>query len=208
MFFARWDLGAPWNSQGIEGTARWLRRAWALFTGSIVEQEIQNNADHRVLRDLRRKLHQTLRQVTNDFIQLEFNTIVSALMELLNDMYKAREAGAENTPEWDEAVDIYLRMMAPVVPHIAEEIWSLMNKPYSVHTQSWPSVDENAAAEEMIVLIVQVNGKVRDRISMPVNVSEEEAKDAALRSAGVQKYIEEPPKKIIYVPGRLVNIVI
>ncbi|HUV28771.1 MAG TPA: class I tRNA ligase family protein, partial [Anaerolineales bacterium] len=149
------------------------------------------------------------RQVTHDFETFEFNTIISALMELLNEMYKARELGASGSQEWDEAVDIYLRMLAPVAPHIAEELWARLGKPYSIHSQPWPEVDESAAAEEQITLIVQVNGKVRDRISAPVDISEEDAKELALRSEAVAKYLEDKePRKVILVPGRLVNIVV
>jgi leucyl-tRNA synthetase len=206
MFFARWDMGGPWNSSGIEGAARWVRRTWTLFTEPWDQK---NAASQDVRRGLRRKLHQTLGQVTHDYETLEFNTIISALMELLNEMYKAREAGALGTPEWDEAQDIYLRMMAPSTPHLAEELWMRLGKPYSVHTQSWPEVDEDAAAEEKITLVVQVNGRVRDRIEAPVDISEADAKALALASEAVQKHLDgKPPRKVIVVPGRLVNIVI
>ena len=131
-------------------------------------------------------------------------------MELLNEMYKAREQGAVGATEWTEAQDIYLRMLAPVAPHIAEEVWTdFMGKPYSVHTQPWPEVDEAAAKEDEITLVVQVNGKVRDRIQVPVSIGEGEAKSAALASEAVQKYLQgKEPRKVILVPGRLVNIVV
>ncbi len=204
MFFARWNLGGPWNSSGIEGAARWVRRVWIMLT----EPAPVANPSSEVLRSLRRKVHQTLQSVTLDFEQFEFNTIISSLMELLNEMSKAREQGAGGTPAWDEAVDIYLRMMAPITPHIAEELWAYMGKPYSIHAQDWPQVDEGAASEEEITLVVQVNGKVRDRIVVPVNIGEDEAKAAALASPAVQKFFAgRTPKKIIFVPGRLVNIV-
>lgn len=205
MFFARWDLGGPWNSSGIEGSVRWVRRVWTLFT----ESPSKGNPHTETLRSLRRKVHQTLRSVTRDFENFEFNTIISSLMELLNEMYKAREADAVGTPEWDEAVDIYLRMMAPVTPHIAEEIWVRMGKPYSIHNQPWPEVDTQAAAEEMITLVIQVGGKVRDRVTVPVNIDDENARALALESRAVQKYLKgKEPRKIIVVPGRLVNIVV
>ena len=205
MFFARWDMGAPWNSSGIEGTSRWIRRVWTLFT----ESTHKGHADPETLRNLRRKLHQTLRQVTHDFETFEFNTIVSGLMELLNEMIRAREHGASGTPEWQEALDIYLRMMAPVAPHITEEIWAKVGKPYSVHTQPWPIVDEAAAAEDMITLVIQVNGKLRDRIEVPATTSEEEVRSLALASASVRKYLgNETPRKVIVVAGKLVNIVL
>ena len=205
MFFARWEMGGPWSSTGIEGTSRWIRRTWALFTEP---PETSQSAPPDVLRNLRRKLHQTLRSVTRDFETFEFNTIISALMELLNEMYKARAAGAAGTPEWAEAQDIYLRMLAPVAPHISEELWAYLGKPYSIHQQAWPEVDEEAASEEQITLVVQVNGKVRDRIRVPVTITEEEAREKALASEAVQRNLGgRPPRQVIYVPGRLVNVV-
>lgn len=205
MFFARWDLGGPWNSNGIGGVVRWIRRVWMMTT----EPAISGSPDAETLRNLRRKVHQTLRQVTHDFETFEFNTIISALMELLNEMSKAREGGAAGSQEWKEALDIYLRMLAPVAPHVAEEMWACLGKPYSIHTQPWPEVDEAAAAEEEITLIVQVNGKVRDRISVPADIDEEKAKELALSSEAVAKYLQDQePRKVILVPGRLVNIVV
>jgi len=206
MFFARWDLGGPWDSQGVEGPNRWLKRVWTLFTEVPPPTKLQEGIE----RDLRRKTHQALANVTRDFENFEFNTIISTLMELLNSIYEARDKGAFGTPAWEEAVDIYLRMMAPVTPHVAEELWvEHYGKPYSIHNQSWPEVDEAAAKEEEITLIVQVNGKLRDRITVPVGVSEVAATKAALESEGAQRFMEgKEPRKVIYVPGRLVNIVL
>ena len=205
MFFARWDMGGPWNSSGIEGSARWVRRVWALMT----EQAVHGKPSAETLRSLRRKVHQTLKRLTHDFDTFEFNTIGSGLMELLNEMYKAREAGAAGTAEWNETLELYLLMMAPVTPHIAEELWARLGKPYSIHAQPWPAVDEAAAAEDEITLVVQVNGKLRDRITVPAGIGEEEAKAVALASEAVQKLLQgQPPRKVILVPGKLVNIVL
>ena len=206
MFFSRWDLGGPWDSQGVGGPARWLKRVWTLFTDTPEEQQPAEGIE----RELRRKVHQTLENVTRDFETFEFNTIVSSLMELLNFMYQAREKGAFGTEAWDEAVDIYLRMMAPVTPHVAEELWvEVYGKPYSIHTQPWPKVDAAATVEDTITVPVQVNGKLRDRIELPADVSEEDAKAAAIASEGAQKFIEgKEIRKVIYIPGRLVNIVV
>jgi leucyl-tRNA synthetase len=210
MFFARWDMGAPWNSSGIEGAARWARRVWSIFTEADAEKAGNSSEETAQARkDLRRKVHQTLMQVTHDFENFEFNTIVSGLMELLNEMYKARELGVAGTPEWQEAQDYYLRMMAPVTPHLAEELWARMGKPYSIHHQPWPEADEEAAAEEEITLVVQVNGKVRDRITVPAGIGEADAKAVALKSEAVQRHLAgKPPRKVILVPGKLVNIVV
>jgi leucyl-tRNA synthetase len=206
MFFARWEMGAPWDSQGIEGSVRWVRRVWTLFTDPVPDKPM---ASSDILKVLRRKVHQTLRKVTRDFENFEFNTIISSLMELMNEMYKAREAGAVGSDEWKEAQDIYLKMMAPVTPHIAEELWAYLGKPYSIHTQQWPAVDEAATKEDSIDLPVQINGKVRDKITVPAEATEDEIKSAALASAGVVKSLEgKEPKKVIVVKGRLVSVVV
>jgi leucyl-tRNA synthetase len=205
MFYARWDQGGPWSSGGIEGVSRWLRRLWSL----VLEPATPGEASEATTRSLRRKVHQTLRAVTRDFCAFEFNTIISALMELLNEMGKARQQAAWATPAWNEAVEIYLRMLAPVCPHISEELWHLLGKPYSIHHQPWPQVDEEAAREEEITLVVQVNGKLRDRIVVAPDISAEDAKARAMASEGVQRHLEgRTPRQVIYVPGRLVNIVI
>ena len=206
MFFARWEMGAPWDSQGIEGSARWIRRIWTLFT----DQTPTGAASDETKKNLRRNVHQTLRKVTRNFDNFEFNTIISSLMELLNDMYKAREAGAAGSTEWNEAQEIYLKMLAPVAPHIAEELWTNhLHNPYSIHQQSWPKVDDEAAREDMLEIPVQVNGKVRDRILVSAEADEDEIKATALASEVVQKYMEgKEPKKVIVAQKRLVSIVV
>lgn len=204
MFFARWEMGAPWNSSGIEGTARWMRRVWALFT----DRGSRGNPDPETLRVLRRSVHQSLKQVTHDFETFEFNTIISTLMELLNEMYRAREDGARGTPEWEEALDIYLRMLAPVAPHMAEELWARLGKRYSIHERSWPEVDEQATAQDLIVMVIQVNGKVRDRLTVPVNLDQQQVHNLALASPQVQKILAgAEPRKVIVVRNKLINIV-
>jgi leucyl-tRNA synthetase len=205
MFAYRWEEGGLWNPTGIEGNARWLRRIWILFT----DPAQPGTASAETKRVLRRKVHQTLKRVTRDFEQFQFNTIISSLMELLNDLYKAREAGSAGSTEWKEALEIYLKMLAPVAPHISEELWMRLGKPYSIHTQNWPAVDEAAAREDEITLVVQVNGKLRDRVTVPADVSDENAKAAALASETVKKHLEgKSPKQVVYVKGRLVNIVV
>jgi leucyl-tRNA synthetase len=203
IFFCRWELGGPWSSTGIEGNSRWLRRVWHM----LLEPSF-GKAEPEVLRALRRKTHQTLKRVTYDFENFEFNTIVSSLMELLNEMGRAKNAGAFGSAEWNETADIYLRMLAPVCPHIAEELWERLGKPYSVHTQPWPEADEEAAKDEMITLIVQVNGKLRDRIVVEPGISDQEAEKLALASENVHQALEgRSVRKVIVVPGRLVNVV-
>jgi len=204
MFFARWDQGGPWSSSGMDGVNRWLRRVWTTLL-----EPAESHEDATVTRSLRRKLHQTLMQVTRDFEHFEFNTIVSSLMELMNEISKAKSQGAYGTPAWDETVDIYLRMLAPVAPHISEEIWAQLGKPYSIHTQAWPKADETAVVVDEITLGVQVNGKLRDRITVAADAGDEDVKAAALASEVVQKFLGgKPPRQVIYIKGRLVSIVI
>ena len=160
------------------------------------------------IRRLRRKVHQTLRQVGEDFEALQFNTIVASLMELLNEMYEARAQGAVGSDAWQEASDIYLRMLAPIAPHVAEELWVRQGGGFSIHQQSWPEFDEAAAVVDEITLVVQVNGKVRDRLTVPVDIDEELAREQALASEGAQRFlVDKTVRKVIVVPGRLVNIV-
>jgi len=206
MFFARWELGGPWNSSGIDGTNRWLNRVWTTF---LEPPGKASAAEAEVIRSLRRKLHQTLKSVTRDFQNFEFNTIVSSLMELLNEIQKAKKYGAAKTPVWNEVEEVYLLMLAPVAPHISEELWNRLGKPYSIHQQSWPKVDEAATAQDEYTLVIQVNGKVRDRAVVPLDISEEQARTVALASEAVQRQLKgKAPRQVIFVRGRLVNVVI
>ncbi len=121
--------------------------------------------------DIKRDLHTALNNITRDYEQVEFNTIISTLMELLNNMVDAKRKGAGNSPDWREILETYLLMMAPAVPHIAEELWTEeLSNEYSIHNQKWPEADPELMAVEEITLIVQVNGKLRDRIVVPVEL--------------------------------------
>ncbi len=203
MFFSRWDMGGPWSSGGIDGTSRWMRRVWT----TILEPTTAVKVNETAIKALRRKVHQTVKAVTRDFEKFEFNTIISSLMELLNEMQRVKPE-TFGTPAWKESVELYLKLLAPVAPHISEELWERTGHPYSIHTQSWPKVDEVAAAQDEITLVVQVNGKVRDRITVPSVISEEDAKNSALASELVVKSLDgKQPRQVIYVKGRLVNIV-
>jgi len=206
MFFARWDLGGPWNSQGIGGTERWLYRVWTLYN----EPAEGSKPAEGVMRDIKRNLHTALNNITRDYEQVEFNTIVSTLMELLNNLVQAKRNGAANSKEWRGILETYLLMIAPAVPHIAEELWTeVLGNKYSIHTQKWPEADPELMAVEEITLIVQVNGKLRDRIVVPVDITKEDAEKTALASPGAAPYLEgKEIRKVIVVPGRLVNIVV
>ncbi|HOJ01779.1 MAG TPA: leucine--tRNA ligase [Anaerolineaceae bacterium] len=204
MFGYRWAEGGPWEAGNITGVQRWLNRVWNIF----LDEAETGRFDEKDVTILRRKLHQTLRAVTRDYERFEFNTIVSGLMELSNYLQEARAAGAAANVVWKEVTSIYLRMLAPICPHISEEIWNQLGLPYSVHAQPWPELDEKATEEEEITIVLQVNGKLRDKMVVPVDISEEKAKELALANETVQRFLEgAAPRKIIYVPGKLVNIV-
>lgn len=204
MFGYRWNEGGAWSDENIQGVVRWMHKVWTLFTEG---RQGSGKLDAAAAKALRRKVHQTIQKVSRDLETFEFNTIISAYMELANTMTELR-AKAEGSPEWEEAKDIYLRLMAPVTPHVAEELWARSGKPYSVHKQSWPVVDEAAAREDEITLVVQINGKLKDRITVPAGISDEEAKTQALASEAVAKALEgKTPRQVIIVKGKLVNIV-
>jgi leucyl-tRNA synthetase len=201
MFIGPWFQGGPWDPRGIEGVARFLRRAHSLVAGS---DSSEATADPE---ELDRRTNKLIKRVTEDLAVFRFNTAIAALMEHTNYLLAARgEVGEE---AWRDALRTFVLVLAPFAPHHAEEMWALMGLPYSVHEQAWPEWDERLIAEEEITLVVQVNGKLRDRIEAPADVSEEAAKELALASAKVRPHIEgREIRKSVYVPGRLVNFVV
>ncbi|CAG0941250.1 leucyl-tRNA synthetase [Anaerolineae bacterium] len=207
MFIGPWDQGGPWDGSGMDGVHRWLQRVWTLVTAPLREFADEPNADAE--KELRRTTHQIIKRVTEELIAFKFNTTVAALMEFTNYLQKARETAVVKSPAWREAIEALLLMLAPAAPHITEELWERIGKPYSIHQQAWLQWDPKIAADEMFTLIAQVNGKVRDRIELPVGVSETDAKSAALNSPSVQRHLDgKTLAQVIYVPGRLVNIVV
>ncbi|MFW6096585.1 MAG: leucine--tRNA ligase [Chloroflexota bacterium] len=205
MFFAKWDQGGPWNYAGIRGPQRFLHDVWALGTHVYAV----GHADEEATRDLRRKVHQTIRKVGDDLETFSFNTAVAALMELRNAISDAQQAQNVTGEAWDEAVDSLLLLLAPFAPHISEELWARRGRPYSIHEQDWPTWDEEIAREETVTLVVQVNGKVRAKVDVPAGIEDEEAQRIALQEENVQRWLDgKSPRKVIVVPGRLVNIVV
>jgi leucyl-tRNA synthetase len=210
MFGWRWEQGGPWDSQGIHGVYRWLNRVWNLVSESANEQASEGanqRGSEEDVADLRRVTHQTIKRVSDDMEAFAFNTIIAALMEFTNAMQKAQDT-LHGTEAWDEALETLLLLLAPGCPHIAEELWAKTGRPYSIHEQAWPEYDPDLAAEETITLVVQVNGKLRARLEVSADISEEKAKEAALADENVQRHIEgREVRRMIYVPGRLVNVV-
>jgi len=206
MFGWRWDQGGPWDPQGIQGVHRWLHRIWTLI---LEPGEASGRASDEQVAELRRATHQTIDSVTQDMESFSFNTAIARLMEFTNALQKAKRTPVLGTEAWDEAITTLLLLLAPSCPHIAEELWERTEGQYSIHQQAWPEFDPELAAEEMITLVIQVNGKLRARLEVPADITEAEAEEAALADENVQRYLEgNEVRQLIYVPGRLVNVVI
>jgi leucyl-tRNA synthetase len=205
MFFARWEQGGPWNNESIKGPQRFLHDVWQLGT-----TEYRAGAtDDAATRALRRKTHQVVRKVTEDLESFSFNTAIAALMELRNALLVAQAAVNVTEAAWREAVTNLVLALAPIAPYITEELWQRWGQPYSIHQLAWPTWDAAIAADESITLVVQVNGKVRDKIDAPARVSDAEAERLALASPNVANWLGgRSPKKVIIVPGKLVNVVV
>ena len=207
MFIGPWDQGGPWNPSGIEGIHRWLARIWG--AAQPVAATAPTDAEGAELqRALRRATHTTIDAVTEDIEGFRFNTAISRLMELTNAIIREREAGLAGTAAYADAVDTLLRLLAPIAPHIAEELWARRGKPYSIHQQPWPVADPELAAAETIELPVQVDGKLRDRLVVTPDTPAEEIERMALASAHVQRYlVGRDPLRVVQIPGRMVNVV-
>jgi leucyl-tRNA synthetase len=232
MFIGPWDQGGPWNPSSIEGVHRFLGRVWAVAQatasggpapipgmpaqslageppGSGGQPAIQEMASiEGGSRALRQAAHRAIKAVGEDYAEFHFNTALSKLMELTNALGAARDDGLAGTDAYAEAVDTLLLLLAPMAPHITEELWARRGKPYSIHQQPWPAFDPALVASDMIELPVQVDGKLRDRLSVAPDTAPEEIERLALASERVQAYLNgRAPRKVVQIPGRLVNIV-
>jgi len=210
MFVAPWEQGGEWNDSGISGVSRWLNRLWNLVLSGYSQRGETGSADRqKAERELSRFTHQTIRKVTGDLERLRFNVMIAALMEFTNYLAKVSEVGAVTPAVWEGSIDTLLRLLTPTAPHLAEELWQRTGHEYSIHNQSWPQWDEELAKDEEITLVVQVNGKLRDRITVPASITEAEARQIAAESTRVQTHLEgKEVVKEIYVPGRLLNFVV
>ncbi len=206
MFIGPWDEGGPWNPQGIEGIVRFLQRVWDLIAES--PRQGKNGAAAPGAREVEYWIHHTIRRVSEGFEEFRWNTAIAALMEFSNVLQRARGAPGQDAL-WDQAVGTMVLLLAPLCPHLAEELWvEHLRQPYSVHTQAWPVYDRAKATAEQVTLVLQVNGKVRDRLQVPSGITDAEAREAALANARVKQFIDgKRVADVIVVPGRLVNVV-
>src|SRR4029079_2034600 len=185
MFMGPWDQGGPWSPTGIGGVHRFLNRVWTLVldakgrepgdpeAGNLPAGETAESARAAI----RKAAHRTLRDVTADYEAFHFNTMIAKLMELANTLFRYRGTEVAGRAEWDEAIRLLLLMLSPAAPHIAEELWSRRAAAAgeawaSIHTQTWPEVDPAAVAESTREIPVQVNGKLRDRVTVPADASD------------------------------------
>jgi leucyl-tRNA synthetase len=205
MFVGPWEQGGEWNDNGIVGMNRWLNRVWNLAVADYLPKKVSPDAE----KELKRIIHKTIRKATEDVERFRFNTMLAALMEFTNYLAKVEDDCNVSEATWKEAIKDLLLLLAPSAPHMTEELWTLIDYQYSIHNQKWPEWDPELAKEEEIPLIIQVNGKLRDKVTVPTSITEAEAKEVALGREKIQGYLEgKKPAKIIYVPGRLINIVV
>lgn len=216
LFAAPPERELEWSDQGVEGSFRFLNRIWRIVQHfePVLAQKV-TSYDHSSLNDtdkeLRRVLHSSIQKVTSDIeTRFNFNTAISTLMELVNALYAYKEAAKEpNAGLVYEAISALLRMLSPIVPHITEELWrGAIDAETSVHNESWPECDEEALKVDNVEIVLQVNGKVRGRLTVPAAATKEELEKIAMADANVKAHIGDAVvRKVICVPGRLVNIV-
>ena len=211
MFIAPYDMDAPWDPRGVPGTYRFLNRAW-----NLVQEFVDKNpndslgADEKTTQELLRLTHLTIKKVTRDIEDEKFNTAVASMMEMVNGLYKIKEShGIDMSDEWRFALESLIKILAPFAPHITEELWHEMGHDDTVHVGHWPKWDEKYLKSSVMTIIVQVNGKLRAKLELPSDMDKQGVEEAALADENVQKFTNnKPPKKMVYVPGKLVNIVV
>ena len=189
---------------------RFIRRAFALAieTASALAEPAMA-LDDVAKRELKRWTHKTVKRATEDLIGFHFNTMVAALIEFTNALADMKSDAVLRSAEWRRAIETLTLLMAPATPFVAEEMWQALGKPFSVHQQDWPEFDPALAQDDEVEMIVQINGKVRDKIIVPAELPEERARELSLASERIQEHLAgAEPLRIIYIPGKLVNIVI
>ena len=199
MFAFDWEKGGAWDQNNIKGPVRWLSEVWEMVqAGSQAE-----TGDPQVERDVERKVHQTIARVSDGLERFSWNTAISALMELKNTVRPAAREGKLGRAAWDETIRAMLLLMAPFTPHIAEELWVAIGGEYSVHQQRWPDYDAEKAREDMVTLVMMVNGKPRGEAQVAPDISENDAVNVALASDAVKRFLNGgQPKKVIFIPAR------
>jgi leucyl-tRNA synthetase len=219
LFASPPERDLEWSHEGVEGAWRFLNRVWRLIEEHKTLLSRISPYDGRQdippgLRDIHRKTHQSIKKVTEDIEdRFHFNTAISAVMELFNTVNGFLAARDETTEQaWTvvkEALDTILILLHPIVPHITEELWAALGHEDSLATTPWPAYREEAIAEESRLIVIQVNGKVRSRMQVPVSLSEDHIRQKALEDERIQRFVgDKQIKKLIVVPNKLVNVVV
>ena len=208
MFIAPYDLEAPWDTRGVPGTYRFLNRVWTLSQEYIEAGDVA--LDNAAEKEILAIAHRTNKKVTSDIEDEKFNTAVSAMMEAVNGYYKLKEKYAIGKCDaWKFAIESLLQVLSPFAPHITEEIWHDLGHTDTIHVDHWPIWDEKYLQLDNMTIVVQVNGKLRAKLEVATDADAEEIKQLALADKNVQTFMDnKKPTKVIYVPGRLVNIVV
>ena len=205
MFAFEWQKGGPWDSRGIVGSRRFIEDVWKLGTAEYEPSSIDPAAD--VV--LRRHVHQTIQKVGDDLEEFKWNTAIASLMTLRNELGDARRAGKVSETVWKEGIETLLLLLAPAAPHITEELWRRRGHAESVHVQAWPVVDPEAAKDDTVTMVVQVNGKVRDRVDVAADISAQDAEEVAKGLEKIQGYLADGEiRKVIVREPNLVNLVV
>jgi leucyl-tRNA synthetase len=213
LFAAPPEKDLEWSDQGVDGTHRFLHRVWTVVSryGPGVKGLLAAGTEARGDR-LFRKTHQTIKKVTEDIErQFQFNTAIAAMMELVNELYDYAAKGVPDVklPIVKTTLEALTLMISPFAPHFAEELWKGLGHQPSIAAVPWPAYDSEAIKEAEVTIVVQVNGKVRSKLTLPVGLPDEELEAAALADARVREHTGgRSPKKIVVVPGKIVNIVV
>ncbi len=208
MFIAPYDLEAPWDTRGVPGTYRFLNRVWTLAQEYIDAGEV--NLTDAAAKEILVTAHRTAKKVSADINDDKFNTAISSMMEAVNNYYKLKvQYPVGKSPAWTYAIESLLQILSPFAPHITEELWSQMGHTDTIHVDHWPIWDDNYIQSGDMIIVVQVNGKLRAALDLACDTTEDEIKRLALSQENVIKFMDnKKPTKVIYVPGRLVNIVV
>ena len=201
MFLGPWEAGGDWDDSGISGQWRWLNRVWNLVLGDIETGGDSANA-------IRRATHAMIGKVSDDIARFRFNTMIAAMMEFTNELQSIRDQGPVDANAWQEAIDSLLLCLAPSAPHITEELWQQTGHSGSVHEHLWPQYDEALAQAETVTVVVQVNGKLREKLALPPGASQEDAESAARAKSRVADQLDgKTLRRVIWVPDKLLNFV-
>ena len=209
IFMGPFEAEIEWSEEGLAGTYRFVKRIWNLFleTADLKEIETDNAFD----KELRYELARTIKKVTEDIDGFQFNTGVASMMEFLNFLSVNRGKAASVPDTWRKAQQDFLTALAPAAPFVTDELWHVLGfggEEETIHTQKWPEWVEEDLVKDTVEIVVQIKGKIRDRISVPVNSSKDEIEKIALSREKIQEYLKGSiPRRVIVVPGRLVNII-